>query len=629
MLNGFLRIADETMAGAIRKISTARGYDPAEFAMVAFGGAGGMHACSIARLLNISTVLVPGDAGLLSAYGIGNAVFERFAERQVLRALDEAGIHSLLPDLEREAREKMADEGIRDGDVQIRGRLVFMRFRGQESTIEVNWENPAQVKRDFREAYTTMYGHWSDERVIEVESVRVVASSPAPAVIPVTEQEPAAKGRPVTPGTGGYPVYSRQRLDREKEIAGPAIITDPYSTTFLEEGWSCRKNGEGTLVLKRHAGQTETRRDAVAPEAELELFSRRFMGIAENMGAMLQHTSVSVNVKERLDFSCAVVDTDGYLVANAPHIPVHLGSLGICVRTLLRHAHIQEGDTLVTNHPAFGGSHLPDITLVTPVHTGDGRRIGFMVNRAHHAEIGGISPGSMPPRARSLAEEGVVIKPFYLVKRGVADWEGMEKLLSGGPYPSRAVSENLADLNGALAANRKGAADLLQLVDHQGFEKVTRYMELLREHACRKTTEALQRYPLAHGSALELLDDGTPLVVEFRQSGGKFILDFQGTGGVHPGNLNANPAIVYSVIMYVMRLLLEEEIPLNDGMLDPVRVELPPGLLNPPFPDDPALCPALVGGNVEVSQRLTDTLLKALKLQSASQGTMNNVLFGS
>jgi 5-oxoprolinase (ATP-hydrolysing) len=353
------------------------------------------------------------------------------------------------------------------------------------------------------------------------------------------------------------------------------------------------------------------------------------MGIAENMGAMLQHTSVSVNVKERLDFSCAIVDAKGYLVANAPHIPVHLGSLGVCVRSLLKQFELKPGDTLVTNHPAFGGSHLPDITLVSPVFTKEGERLGFVVNRAHHAEIGGISPGSMPPDAKSLAEEGVVINPFFLVKGGEVNWEGMKEILSQSIYPTRALSENLADLNGALAANRKGAAELLALNDQYGATKLWRFMELLKSHAARKTIEALDAYPLQGGYAREYLDDGTPLQVKITRNPTGFRMDFTGSGAVHPGNLNANPAIVHSVIMYVLRLLIKEDLPLNDGILEAIEVILPEGLLNPPFPEDPFKCPALVGGNVEISQRLTDTLLKALELQAASQGTMNNILFGN
>lgn len=630
LLTGFLRIANETMAAAIKKISTGKGYDPADYALVAFGGAGGMHACSIAGLLNMSTVLIPENAGLLSAYGIGEAVIERFAEKQVLKPLNNAyKIADLLPDLEEEALKKLHSEGINEKEAMIRSRLVFLRFIGQESAIEVSWSSQEQIIRDFRSAYMSIYGHWSDDRAVEIESVRVVASTMQKRDQIIDVKTGIEESRRAGQNDQETLVIMREQLSPDQQIVGPAIILDPYSTTFLEKGWSCRMNQRGTLLLTIENRSVNGLIETLTPEAELELFSRRFMSIAENMGAMLQHTSVSVNVKERLDFSCAVVDANGYLVANAPHIPVHLGSLGICVRSLLPHYDLQAGDTLVTNHPAYGGSHLPDITLVSPVYTTGGERIGFVVNRAHHAEIGGISPGSMPPGARSLAEEGVVINPFYLVKEGKTDWKGMEEILTKSVYPTRAIAENLADLNGALASNRRGASELLALADNYGIEKLTKFMMLLKEHATRKTIEAIQNYPIQNGYAREYLDDGTPLEVKIIRQEEGYLIDFTGTGGVHPGNLNANPAIVHSVIMYVLRLLLKEDIPLNDGMLAPIEVILPEGLLNPTFPDDPFKCPALVGGNVEVSQRLTDTLLKALKLQAASQGTMNNILFGN
>ncbi|MBT7094571.1 MAG: 5-oxoprolinase [Bacteroidetes bacterium] len=630
LLSGFLMIANETMAGAIKKISTGRGFDPSEYAMVAFGGAGGMHACSIAGLLNITKVLIPENAGLLSAYGIGEAVIERFAVKQMLSPLnDSIDISNLLPDLEEEAFSMLMSEGVAKKDAEIRSRLVYLRFTGQESTIEIPWISDEDLAPDFKKAYLAMYGHWSEDRLIEIESVRVVAS-----VRRYERKGPELVNEENEIGASyvndhGIPVYWREKMKPGFRIDGPAIILDPYSTTFVEDGWICSMNYQGTLELSDIGQAVQPLDERLSPEAELELFSRRFMSIAENMGAMLQRTSVSVNVKERLDFSCAVVDADGYLVANAPHIPVHLGSLGICVRSILADYDLQAGDTIVSNHPAYGGSHLPDITLVSPVYTVAGQRIGFVVNRAHHAEIGGISPGSMPPGAKSLAEEGVVINPFYLMKAGKANWKGIEEILTRSPYPTRALAENLADLNGALAANRKGAAELLAMLDNYGIDKLRKFMRLLKEHATQKTIEAIHKYPVAHGYAREYLDDGTPLEVKIIRQEKTYLIDFTGTGGVHGGNLNANPAIVHSVIMYVLRLLLKEDIPLNDGMLEPIELILPEGMLNPPFPDDPFQCPALVGGNVEVSQRLTDTLLKALKLQAASQGTMNNVLFGN
>ncbi|MCK4817926.1 hydantoinase B/oxoprolinase family protein, partial [bacterium] len=349
-------------------------------------------------------------------------------------------------------------------------------------------------------------------------------------------------------------------------------------------------------------------------EVELELFTNRFMAIAEHMGSMLQRTALSVNVKERLDFSCALLDRDGKLVANAPHIPVHLGSLGVCARSIIEKFKMGPGDTIITNHPRYGGSHLPDISLITPVYTNNNQLIGFVINRAHHAEIGGISPASMPANAKNLEEEGVILEPFKLVDNGIANWKKLENLLSDSPYPSRAVYYNITDVKAALAANRFGEQELSELVNAHGYEKVSLYMDLLKKHATDMITRTLHKISSKVYRAEEFLDDGTPLKVRIEVKDSKCVIDFSGTAPVHPGNMNANEAIVNGVVIYVLRLLIDEPIPLNDGILEPVRIILPVGMLNPEFPDDPKKCPAVVGGNVELSQRLTDTLLKAFNV---------------
>lgn len=374
------------------------------------------------------------------------------------------------------------------------------------------------------------------------------------------------------------------------------------------------------------------------PEAvELALFTHRFEAIAREMGEMLQRTALSTNVKERLDFSCALLDAGGRLVVNAPHIPVHLGALGLCVRKVASVLDLGPGDVAVTNHPAFGGSHLPDVTVVTPVFSEeemtDGkapRLLGYVASRAHHAEIGGRRPGSMPPDARTLAEEGVVLEPSLLLASGEPRWQEMRRRLESGPYPSRSVAENLADLAAAVAANRRGAEALRRLARDHGAGKVAEQMAALQALAARSLAEAL----IAHGDgryqARELLDDGTPIAVSVELSGGRGRVDFTGTGATHPGNLNAPPAVATSAVLYVLRLLLERPLPLNEGMLEPIELILPEGsFLNPRFPQDPTDAPAVVGGNVETSQRVVDTLLKALGLAAGSQGTMNNLLFGN
>ncbi len=368
---------------------------------------------------------------------------------------------------------------------------------------------------------------------------------------------------------------------------------------------------------------------ARARALELELFTHRFGAIARQMGEALQRTALSVNVKERLDFSCALLDARGRLVVNAPHIPVHLGALGLCVRSVAEAlGPFAPGDVLVTNHPAYGGSHLPDVTVITPVFAG-GELVGYAASRAHHAEIGGRRPGSMPPAARTLAEEGVVLEPQPLVREGEPRWEEIRRRLEGGPWPSRAVAENLADLAAAVAANHRGLEGLSALVRSAGADTVTRQMRALEARAAERMAAALGRLPAGRRQALERLDDGTELRVDIEIENRRARIDFAGSAAVHPGNLNATPAIVHSAVLYVLRLLVAEPLPLNEGLLRDVDIRIPPGLLDPPFPDDPARAPAVVGGNVETSQRLVDTLLKALGLLACGQGTMNNVLFGN
>ncbi|HYU34898.1 MAG TPA: hydantoinase B/oxoprolinase family protein [Thermoanaerobaculia bacterium] len=365
------------------------------------------------------------------------------------------------------------------------------------------------------------------------------------------------------------------------------------------------------------------------PEAvQLELFTHRFAAVARQMGEMLRRTAVSTNVKERLDFSCALLDAAGELVVNAPHIPVHLGALGLCVRRLRETIAMGPGDVIVTNHPAFGGSHLPDVTVVTPVHDGGGL-LGYVASRAHHAEIGGIRPGSMPPGARRLVEEGVVLSPFHLARGGSFDWDELRRRLLAPPYPTRAVEENLADLRAAVAANHRGVEALRGLAREHGRAAVEHYMTALKERAEERLRAALARLPAGRATAVERLDDGSPIAVALEVSPEGAVVDFTGSAGVHPGNLNAPPAVVRSAVLYALRLLIAEPLPLNEGILRPVEIRVPPGMLNPPFPEDPAEAPAVVGGNVETSQRIVDTLLKALGLAACSQGTMNNVLFGN
>jgi 5-oxoprolinase (ATP-hydrolysing) len=638
ILKGFHDIANELMSGAIRKISVSRGYDPGDYVLMAYGGAGGMHACKIASLLGMRRVVVPADAGLLSAYGLASAVVERFAEKLVLRPYAEVR-HDLgrwITELGRQAMEDVRKEGIARR-VAVRARHVFMRLTGQDASLPVAWQEEEDLMISFRAQYTRIYGHWTENREVEVESIRVVASELEDGHEAITQPGGTYHPRParsILTFEGGswhdIPVFNREDLETGARLHGPALLTDPYSTTVIERDWE--------MILDRNRGATLSRlstdgkgpvEDRVIRETRLELFTNRFKFIAENMGAMLQRTSTSVNIKERLDFSCALASPDGYLVANAPHIPVHLGSLGLCVRSLIEKMDMRPGDTIITNHPAFGGSHLPDVTLVSPVFTEGHELLGYVVNRAHHAELGGTRPASMPPDATTLEEEGVVIEPFRLAGAGRVNWEGMRKILEGGPWPSRAVQENIADLNAALAANLAGVEGLRALAGKHGPDQVREYMRLLREYAASRMRRVLGNIPDGRYEAREELDDGSVLRVVVEVSRDACIIDFNGSSDVHPGNMNATSAIVSSVVIYVLRLLLNEPLPLNEGILEPVRMILPESMLNPGFDAPYQECPAIVGGNVEVSQRLTDALLKAFGVVACSQGTMNNLMLGN
>ncbi len=653
LLEGFLEIANERMADAIRAVSERRGYDPAAHALVAFGGAGGQHACGVADRLGIHTLLVPADASLLSALGLGQAVLERFAERQVLALLErvEPRLPGLVAELAAEAGARVRAEAEPGARVAVRQRIVALRFAGQESVLHVEHDAGTPLRAAFAARYAAVFGHTPEDRSVEVESVRVVASverdegssdtersvgEPADAGGPAAQSGAATAGGTAEPAgfteawSSGrralIPVFERADLAPDATFAGPALVREPTTAIVVEPGWRAQVDRAGALVLTREGGERRPRRPVAVRR---ELLVNRLSAIAREMGERLRRMALSTNVKERLDFSCALLDAEGGLVVSAPHVPVHLGALGVCVRRVREALTLGPGDVAVTNHPAFGGSHLPDLTVVTPIHAADGRLLCYAANRAHHAEIGGTRPGSMPPFAASLAEEGVAIPPLHLARGGRADWEALRRLLSEAPHPSRAVQDNLADLRSAVAANHHGAEAVRALAAEAGADEVARAMEALQERAARLVRERLSRMQPGHRVALERLDDGSPLRVAIDIQGEGATIDFAGSAGRHPGNLNATPAIVGSVVMYVIRLLVDQPLPLNDGLLRPIVLRLSAGILNPGFPDDPALAPAVAGGNVETSQRLADLLLKALGLAACSQGTMNNVLFGT
>lgn len=601
LLSELLSLAVEQMADAIRKISVGEGYDPTEYALLAFGGAGPQHACAVAERLGMQTVLVPGQAGILSAVGLDAAVPERRKERSVGKALSAVlgeldGWVNAMADEAREVLMADCGEGIEIEKPQV---IVEMRLQGQDTPLQVRMENGSQgLACGYAEQYRRLFGYAAPEgRDVEVVSVRVALR--------------------VSPGQPDRVAGTGEVLGAWKEVQ---LIQDAFSTLVVEPGWTVEDRGSAGRVLRR-----------VMEKASgfggmgRELLRHRLHSVVEEMGALLQRTAISTNIRERLDYSCAVLDSEGRLVSSAPHIPVHLGALGLCVRESVKALPLEEGDTLITNHPAFGGSHLPDVTLVTPVHGEGGVLLGYVANRAHHAEIGGLTPGSMPAGARCLEEEGVVLAPRYLVRGGISCFDEVMEAFLLASYPSRNEADNRADLHAQLAANQLGLSRLKGLFDEGATAEA---LGEILEHSAAVMRREMVRLPEVC-QAREKLDDGSMLAVELRREGERLVLDFDGTSGVHSGNLNATPAILRSVVLYVMRVWLQEDLPLNEGLLESVDLRCPTCFLSPEFSGDPRMDPAVVGGNVEVSQRLVDTLFKALGVQACSQGTMNNFLFGN
>jgi 5-oxoprolinase (ATP-hydrolysing) len=642
ILEGLLRIADERMAEAIRHISVRKGIDPAGYSLVAFGGAGGQHACRVAQLLGMEDVILPGEAGLLSAIGLGHAVVERFAQREILLPLATSTdtIDEVFDQLEAEAIDELGHEGMAPDEVAPVRRMAQLRYQGQDAAIEIEPPDSGDLATEFERRYYELFSYRPPDRMIEVVSLRVVARS-GRSEIPVSdesahttaESEPTGVQRCFLDGEWReVPCYEASALAAGVAIDGPVLVQQAHSALVVPPRWKVEGLGDGGVRVRTHGVESGgvgwlARREA-SRAVELELMSHRFTSIAREMGEMLQRTAISTNIKEREDFSCTLLDRDGRLVVNAPHIPVHLGAMGLCVRELEKHRTMGAGDVVVTNHPAYGGSHLPDVTMVAPVHV-KGERLGYVACRAHHAEIGGIRPGSVPPDAENLAEEGVVIAPTQLVESGIPRWERIESILNGGLYPTRMPADNLADLRAMLAAIVRGREALERLAGAVGFDHVVEHMDALRSVAADQVRAALTEIPDGRHEGRQLLDDGSPLVAVFTIDGDRAELDFTGSAGVHPGNLNATPAIVHSVTMYVMRLLVDLDLPLNEGLLEPVEIRIPEGgILDPGYTEDPEHCPPVVGGNVETSQRLVDTLIEALGLAGCSQGTMNNLSFG-
>ncbi|MCC6142661.1 MAG: hydantoinase B/oxoprolinase family protein [Candidatus Hydrogenedentes bacterium] len=647
---GFVRVANANMAKPVKELSVSRGYDVQEYALCCFGGAGAQHACAIADGLGIRTILLHPLAGVLSAYGMGLADLIHTDAAPVLEPLEAVAgnLDARFADLERRGFAVLEAEGFAAGAI-VHERSLDLRYTGVDATLNISPPSkslpdapPDAIRAAFEAAHAARYGFTKPGHPIEVVALRVetrgVTEKPVLPPWPVVaDGRPAGKAtvhfdaldeegtRTLQPRT--IPVYRREQLGTGASVSGPALIIEATSTIVIDPGWSGQVDSQGMLVLA--AADDRPRHEALGAACDpvmLEVFNGLFMSIAEQMGNMLERTSHSANIKERLDFSCAVFSPAGELVANAPHIPVHLGAMGESVKAVIaaRGESMQPGDAYVTNDPYQGGSHLPDITVVTPVFSEAGERIFLVANRGHHADVGGITPGSMPPFSTSIEEEGVVIHNFLLVSRGHFREAELLEVLQGGPYPARNLPERLSDLHAQLAANAKGADLLRELCARYTTAVVQAYMGHVRANAAATMRDRIRELPDGTHRFEDALDDGARIACTLTIDGDRAVVDFEGTARQLPGNLNAPPAVVMAAVLYVFRTLVRKPIPLNSGCLDPIEVHIPEGcLLSPRHPA------AVVGGNVETSQRVCDVLYGALGVAAASQGTMNNLTFGN
>jgi 5-oxoprolinase (ATP-hydrolysing) len=630
---GFLTIAVANMAAAIKRVALERGEDVTSFTLQCFGGAGGQHACRVAEALGMRTVLIHPLAGVLSAYGMGLADRSAMRQQSLERPLDIEAVGQI--EMLAAALGDAAAAELGGGAIE-RGVQVHLRYAGTDNALPVPLGVEAAMRAAFERAHRGRYGFVTPDRGLVVESVVVEATlegpkASLPPLMPRSGAAPAAiDSVPVWTGGAQHlaPVHDREQLRPGDRIDGPALIREAIATTMVEPGWQLTVGAQGELLLAHIGAPARAMHDlSVADPVQLELFNTQFMGIADRMGVVLRNTSTSVNMKERLDFSCALFDAGGRLIANAPHVPVHLGAMGESVRTVIasRGASLKPGDAIVLNNPFNGGTHLPDVTVISPMFDPDGKTIRFFVaNRAHHADIGGLTPGSTPPASSTLEEEGVVIDDFLLVDGGEFRETAFRHLLADARFPARNPEVNVADIRAQLAANETGIAELGALVVARGWPMVAAYMGHVMDHA----EESIRRVVthLSDGAFDYVMDDGTPLrvAVTIDRAARAATIDFTGTGPASPGNFNAPPAVTRATVLYAFRCLVGEDLPLNEGCLAPLTIELPEGsFLAPPRGS------AVVAGNTEVSQAVCNALLGALGAAAASQGTMNNFLFGN
>lgn len=633
LADGFMDIAVETMAAAIKSISTERGHDISEHALVVFGGAGGQHACRVAAALGVSHIVAHPLAGVLSAWGIGRAPLRVTRESTLEQPLTSASwpdIRARVAALADAADRALRAQDLPSLDISREVRLQ-VKYRGADTALAIplleTWED---ATRTFEEAHRARFGFVSPDVDLVVEAATADALGTPPSgggeflMSGESETAPAFASIVVNGAEMEATVFDRAALSVGIDIEGPAVVLDRGATTIVEPGWRARVDNAGTLVITAVATQRAARDTTARDPVRLELFNNRFMAIAERMGATLQGAAASVNIKERLDFSCAVFDRTGALIANAPHIPVHLGSMSDSVRAILktRTGALAEGDAFMLNAPYNGGTHLPDITVIAPVFI-DGAPAYFVAARGHHADIGGVSPGSMPARSQSVDEEGVLIDDFQIVACGAFLEAETRALFASGAHPARNIDQNIADLKAQLAACASGAGELRRLAMTYGRDVVDAYMGHVQDNAADSVRRVIAT--LRSGAFVNTLDDGSCIAVriDMDHENRCAIIDFEGTSPQHALNLNAPRSVVRAAVLYVFRTLVDEAIPLNDGCMAPLILRVPAGSML-----DPRSPAAVVAGNVETSQAIVDALYGALGLLAGSQGTMNNFTFG-
>ncbi|AHG49816.1 5-oxoprolinase (plasmid) [Rhizobium leguminosarum bv. trifolii CB782] len=634
--DGFLAIAVENMANAIKKISVQRGYDVSGYALTCFGGAGGQHACLVADSLGMKTVLLHPFSGILSAYGMGLADIRATRQRAVLTELAAAltTIGDIKSELEAEVHRELTLQGVESGEMELITRL-HLQYKGTDTALPVAFGPQQEMVQAFAAAHKKQFGFIFEDRPVVVDSIEVEGigggADIEEADMEATSFEPEAlrSTRFYSGGTWREAgIFRRETLKPGAVLNGPALIIEAHQTIVVEAGWQARLTGHDHIVLTREI--PPARNAAIGTSADpvmLEVFNNLFMAIAEQMGVTLQNTAHSVNIKERLDFSCAVFDRTGALVANAPHMPVHLGSMDRSVETIIRlnEGRIRPGDVFALNAPYNGGTHLPDITVVTPVFDDAGEVILFYVaSRGHHADIGGKAPGSMTPRATKVDEEGVLIDNFRLVDKGRFREAEFAAMLRDHPYPARNPAQNLADVKAQIAANEKGVQELRKMVAHFGLDVVEAYMGHVQDNAEESVRRVIAR--LSDSEFTYPTDQGAVIKVKITvdRQAREATVDFTGTSAQQPTNFNAPEPVTRAAVLYVFRVMVEQPIPMNAGCLRPIRIIVPDGsMLRPAYPA------AVVAGNVETSQHVTNALFGALGTLAAAQGSMNNLTFGN